>query len=105
MSLPNKFPSFNDGDTLISLAPSVTFQLHSAVLRSASTKFEELLDEEYAATPSKKTKGPPPGIRFRIVLIERLSEGQRIAELSRIVGTPKPSFRTRPFSCFASRKA
>lgn len=60
------FPRFKDGDTLIVLTTSRTFQLHSNVLRRHSETFAHLLAEESGLYLTPKAKKDGMVLRYRL---------------------------------------
>lgn len=53
---PSRFPHFHDGDVKIIITGSRQYQLHSTILKGASSLFRKLLSEENTATLSSKAK-------------------------------------------------
>jgi len=64
----NRFPHFEDGDVLILLSASRTYQLHARTLRMHSPYFARLLLEERAAKLSPKAKKDGINTLYRIEL-------------------------------------
>ncbi|TKA25308.1 hypothetical protein B0A50_06212 [Salinomyces thailandicus] len=69
----NNFPDFQDGDVRVIISGSRQYQLHSAILKSNSPVFAELLDDENAARLSSKAIKRGVRTRFRIIMVENTS--------------------------------
>ena len=60
------FPKFRDGDVLIQLTSSRHYQLHSSVLRSSSSTFQQLLLEKDAVVFTKKQVRDRKVVRYLV---------------------------------------
>lgn len=64
----DQFPHFEDGDVMVLLSASRTYQLHSRTLRMHSPFFARLLTEERAAKLSPRAKKEGVKTYYRIEL-------------------------------------
>ena len=75
MALDQHFLQFQDGDVLVVITATKTFQLHASTLRRTSRVFEELLTEEHGAILSSKARKEGITIRYCLELMGNSGSG------------------------------
>ena len=65
----SSFPKFADGDLIISIPGSRIYQLHSGVVRRASTFLARFLTEDQGAVLTTEAKREGAVIRYRLDLV------------------------------------
>ena len=60
------FPTFSDGDVLICLSPTVTYKLHSSILRQHSRLLRDMLQKEAATKLSAQSRREGVAIQYRL---------------------------------------
>ncbi|OQN98607.1 hypothetical protein B0A48_15870 [Cryoendolithus antarcticus] len=66
----NDFPTFTEGDVLITITSSCSYKLHSDHLRRSSGLFDTILDKSHATTLSEEAQKQGNTIRYHLVLAE-----------------------------------
>lgn len=85
---PNDFLKFKDGDVIVSITGTKSYQLHAATLRRNSTTFSGLLAEEHGAELQPRAKKEGVTIRYRLELAE--PDAWAIGLFNRVVGALTP---------------